>query len=74
RIKSKVENTRIAVSDQRSVGVTISMGISSYNGHPGYKPENLIREADLALYRSKNSGRNLVTVFDPVTKEFTSLS
>ncbi|MCK4851676.1 MAG: GGDEF domain-containing protein, partial [Candidatus Omnitrophica bacterium] len=49
RIKSKVENTRIAVSDQRSVGVTISMGISSYNGHPGYKPENLIREADLAL-------------------------
>lgn len=70
RIKSKIQDMRIDVGENRSVGVTISMGISFYSGGPGYKPEYLISEADLALYESKNNGRNLITVFNPDTKEF----
>jgi PleD family two-component response regulator len=46
------------------------MGVASYDGHAGYKPEYLISEADHALYESKNSGRNQITVFDPVKRVF----
>ncbi len=69
RIKDKVEHTTLAV-DHKKVNVTISMGVASYAGEEGYKPEYLISEADLALYESKNKGRNIITLFDPATKEF----
>lgn len=69
RIKGKVQHTPIEIN-HKHVGVTISMGVSSYSGSADYKPEYFIGEADHALYESKNSGRNLITLFDPVTKEF----
>ncbi|MGD2279357.1 MAG: GGDEF domain-containing protein, partial [Candidatus Omnitrophota bacterium] len=71
RIKDKVETTHISL-DHKEVGVTLSMGLSSYDGHEDYKPEYLISEADHALYESKDGGRNLLTVFNPETKEFKS--
>jgi len=74
RIKSRVESTRMEINKETTVGVTISMGVSFYSGRPDYKPEYLIHEADLALYKSKNSGRNLITVFNPLTEEFTQYS
>ena len=73
RIKEKVANTRISV-DHSSAGVTLSLGISSYDGTEDYKPEYLISEADHALYESKNNGRNRITVFNPHTKEFKSFA
>ncbi|MGB2630035.1 MAG: GGDEF domain-containing protein [Candidatus Omnitrophota bacterium] len=73
RIKGVVENTHIDIN-HKEVGVTLSMGLSTYNGHEDYKPEYLISEADHALYESKNGGRNLLTVFNPETKEFKNLS
>ncbi len=73
RIKKKVENTYINVS-HKEVGTTISMGLSSYNGSPDYKPAYFIGEADHALYVSKNNGRNLITIFNPQTNEFKSFS
>ena len=69
RIKERIQHTEIEF-DHKHVGVTISMGVSSYSGGADYKPEYLIGEADHALYESKNSGRNLITLFDPLTKEF----
>lgn len=74
RIKHKAENTRIETSAKKTVGVTISMGVSFYSGRPDYKPEYLISEADLALYKSKDAGRNLITIFDPSTEKFTKYS
>jgi diguanylate cyclase (GGDEF)-like protein len=71
RIKNEVEHTTINF-DHTKVHVTISMGVSSYNGHEDYKPEYLISEADHALYESKERGRNLITIFDPATKTFSS--
>jgi diguanylate cyclase (GGDEF)-like protein len=73
RIKDKIEKTLIPI-DHKKVSVTISMGVSSYDGHKDYKAEYLVSEADHALYESKNSGRNTITIFNPTTKEFKSYS
>jgi len=72
RIRDSIEHTDIEVDGNVSVHVTISMGVSTYDGHEDYKSNYLISEADHALYESKNSGRNLITVFDPKTKQFKS--
>ncbi len=70
RIKKLIEETRVRLHNTE-VNVTISMGLSHFTGEPDYKPEYLISEADLALYESKNNGRNRITVFDPATRQFT---
>jgi len=70
RIKHRVANTQVKFDDKK-VRITISMGISYYEGDPDYLISHLISEADLALYESKNNGRNRITVYSPETKEFT---
>ena len=73
RIKGEVEKAMIPV-DHSSTHVTMSMGVSSYNGEEDYKPEYLISTADSALYESKKNGRNMITLFHPDTKEFESFA
>ncbi|MBN2041359.1 MAG: GGDEF domain-containing protein [Spirochaetes bacterium] len=43
------------------ISVTISAGVSCTEGSAGYNSLHLIKEADKALYLSKNNGRNTVT-------------
>ncbi len=38
--------------------VTLSLGISSMIPHLNYRPENLLKSADQALYEAKDQGRN----------------
>ncbi|MBM7662048.1 diguanylate cyclase [Bacillus mesophilus] len=62
RFKDKIEQFpfigRENIPEQK---VTISVGISFSNSNDSL--ENMIKEADQALYESKNSGRNKVTVY-----------
>lgn len=46
----------------KDLSITVSMGISVYPDH-ATMVEDLIVKADLALYRSKNNGRNRVTIW-----------
>jgi len=46
----------------RDYRVTVSIGVAHYEGAGGCAPEELIRDADIALYRAKSSGRNRVEV------------
>jgi diguanylate cyclase (GGDEF)-like protein len=49
-----------------SIGiVTFSFGVASLNPSPSYVPEDLIHQADLALYRAKKSGRNRIELATP---------
>ncbi len=48
--------------DPDTIPITLSAGTASTDGMPGYNPTLLIREADKALYSSKNTGRNKVSI------------
>jgi diguanylate cyclase (GGDEF)-like protein len=52
----------VFVFDKREVGVTASLGIACYPGD-GKTAEELLRNADIALYRSKQGGRDRTTKF-----------
>jgi diguanylate cyclase (GGDEF)-like protein len=45
------------------LGVTISVGVTTQPSGTRRSIDELMREADDALYRSKRDGRNRVTVF-----------
>ncbi|WP_442967581.1 putative bifunctional diguanylate cyclase/phosphodiesterase [Rhizobium sp. BR 362] len=48
--------------------VTVSVGVAFISERSGAKVEWLVREADLALYSAKASGRNCVRIFDPTLR------
>ena len=57
RLRQNVQD--INYPGQLTVKTTLSMGIASYEGNPD--PDDLVRRADMALYSSKNSGRNKIS-------------
>ncbi|MCX8998994.1 GGDEF domain-containing protein [Rhizobiaceae bacterium BDR2-2] len=56
RIRREIENRPIELPDQTRIRVTLSVGLSTYDGHPDY--HRLIQHADQALYHAKATGRN----------------
>ena len=61
RLRLMIRQTRF-VFDQREVGVTASLGIACYPGD-GKTSEELLHLADVALYRSKQGGRDRTTAY-----------
>jgi diguanylate cyclase (GGDEF)-like protein/PAS domain S-box-containing protein len=62
RLRQQVsENT---VSDQgKTISVTVSIGVANWHSGKSLDINNLLNQADQAMYNSKASGRNQVTVF-----------
>jgi diguanylate cyclase (GGDEF)-like protein len=58
----------VAICEQ-SIQVTVSLGVSTYNSHAEIGPEELMAQADLALYQAKSSGRNRYEHFKACMKE-----
>ena len=58
RIRKAVEAARMEGGKGEAFGITISLGLSSYQA--GEEAEPLISRADDALYRAKKNGRNRV--------------
>jgi diguanylate cyclase (GGDEF)-like protein len=50
----------VFLAGERKVQVTVSVGVASYPSPNVDSPATLIREADKALYRAKEAGRDLV--------------
>jgi two-component system cell cycle response regulator len=59
RVRKAVEDHVFRAGDKK-IKVTISIGVSSYPSEAVDTPNGLIREADKALYRAKETGRNRV--------------
>ncbi len=62
RLRKAVESTPIDINDEeadvKSISVTISMGLAEFND--AESGEELFERADKALYKAKESGRNMV--------------
>ena len=59
-IRLKVLNNPLQLAGQKTVQVTMSGGVASFDGHPDY--DHLIRRADKALYQAKARGRNICLI------------
>ena len=65
------EKLRVTVQDKNflcesgdiRLSVTISIGVTTYNGETELSPDRLIGQADGALYSAKEGGRNRVVVY-----------
>lgn len=63
RLRIRLEETPITIVGG-TIKVTASIGVATY--HEGvHNPEGFLTEADTALYHSKRTGRNRVTLFAP---------
>ncbi len=64
RLRKSVEDLTIA-SNNHSINVTISVGLTSYLVSKGKKKKSdIISEADSALYHAKKNGRNKISVYN----------
>ncbi len=72
RVRKSLTASSLHVDIDVEVTITASFGIATYPTHATTK-ENLIRQADLAMYRVKSSTKNAVGVatVDDVTKPMT---
>ena len=61
RIRTAIRNTSFDTQGSR-VTATVSIGIASYPDVE--RAEDVLEKADIALYRSKQTGRNKVTYYD----------
>jgi diguanylate cyclase (GGDEF)-like protein/PAS domain S-box-containing protein len=64
KIEDKEKNIHITL--------TVSIGVSSYTGHVSDK-EELVHQADMALYEAKRTGRNRVCCYKPSLTKITNL-
>ena len=60
QIRAAVEGVRIQGAGGQVLSVTISVGVASATPDSAHTGEELIRQADAAMYEAKNAGRNRV--------------
>ncbi len=74
RIRAGMENEKfITRAGGTTIRMTISIGISIYPDHAGNENE-LMSQADKALYKAKAQGRNRVCLFSPPSSSTTEIS
>lgn len=65
KLRAAMEGTAIELGPGREIRMTASTGVATTD-QAGYDRMNLMRLADRALYRAKQSGRNQVELADPL--------
>ena len=63
RLRVLVAEKPMAASDKSEVPITISLGISDWNSEIPIEINELLDQADQALYQAKQAGRNRVKVW-----------
>lgn len=64
RLRLEIQEHKLLLADGRSASATVSIGVATQmSGDSDFAtPQDLLRAADSALYRSKKAGRNCVSV------------
>jgi diguanylate cyclase (GGDEF)-like protein len=60
QLKTHMVTSTIALMDDNAVSLTASFGVSDF----GETVEDLLNNADKAMYQAKNNGRNHVVSYD----------
>ncbi len=60
RLRQQIANTAIHLKEGGAIRPTVSIGVSSLHHDQKEKAQDLLKRADVALYRAKSSGRNCV--------------
>lgn len=68
RIRKAIEKHKF-VFEGKEIPVTISIGLTNYVTKPQTESARFIKDADMALYRSKENGRNRVTLSTTLSAE-----
>lgn len=63
RIRRAVETYAFPNPGNSPLRMTVSIGVSFYAGEGAENPKDLIEEADQALYRAKQRGRNMTIIY-----------
>ena len=69
RVRQRIETSPLAY-DGKTLRITMTFGVACYDAESGF--EDCVRQADAALYRGKEGGRNRVVLADPVAHEPTA--
>ncbi|PKR78185.1 GGDEF domain-containing protein [Halalkalibacillus sediminis] len=69
KIRSAVKNYSFELTTGQAISITVSIGVASYN-ETTERPSMLIEEADQALYRAKQTGRNKVSFSSKESEEY----
>ncbi|NOY27420.1 MAG: sensor domain-containing diguanylate cyclase [Oligoflexia bacterium] len=67
RLRASIEALTVDIGDDKCLTVTMSFGVAELSLDTGDTVEALIKRADVALYQSKENGRNRVTLHDGLT-------
>jgi two-component system, cell cycle response regulator len=62
RLRTKVEWNSFSIGKGQTIRVTVSVGLATFEGVRVETAEDLLDAADKALYRAKQSGRNVVAI------------
>ena len=65
RIRAAIARVSVLVAGGDMVGTTISAGVADFENGTGDTGARLLDQADKALYHSKSSGRDRVSLFSP---------
>lgn len=62
RLISAIRNLEVVIDDKETLAITASIGIKVCQSYLGIDFEKEMKEADIALYQSKNTGKDKVTI------------
>lgn len=68
RLRQSIQQAHITTAEGQSVSVTTSIGLASNDAYQQLDANALYSQADSALYRAKNQGRNCVVLATPPTE------
>lgn len=67
RLKDNIEQLKIDINSTTKISFTASFGLAMYT-NPEESLEDIIKKADIALYKAKNSGRNNIKTYSETCK------
>jgi len=67
RLRKMIEQRPFLTEDGETIKVTVSVGVAQAKAP--YEKKDLISQADQALYRAKESGRNRIVIYAPANFE-----